>query len=93
MEKQARIRDIKLISIGNSRGVRIPSELLKKYGFSQSLLLEETEQGLLLKKKDNDKLSWEDTYKAMAEEKEDWTEFDETLLDGLTDEEFDNPPL
>ncbi|MFO7912208.1 MAG: AbrB/MazE/SpoVT family DNA-binding domain-containing protein [Desulfotignum sp.] len=93
MEKQARIRDIKLIFIGNSRGVRIPSELLKKYGFSQSLLLEETEQGLLLKKKDNDKLSWEDTYKAMAEEKEDWTEFDETLLDGLTDEEFDNPTL
>lgn len=93
MEKQIRIRDIKLIPIGNSRGVRIPSELLKKYGFSQSLLLEETEQGLLLKKKDNDKLSWEDTYKAMAEEKEDWTEFDETLLDGLTDEEFDNPTL
>jgi antitoxin MazE len=93
MEKQARIRDIKLIPIGNSRGVRIPSELLKKYGFNQSLLLEETEQGLLLKKKDNNKLSWEDTYKAMAEEKEDWSEFDETLLDGLTDEEFNNPTL
>ncbi len=93
MEKQIRIRDIKLIPIGNSKGVRIPSELLQKYGFSQSLLLEETEQGLLLKKKNNDQLSWEDTYKAMAEEKEDWSEFDETLLDGLTDEEFDNPTL
>lgn len=93
MKTQARTRDIKLIPIGNSRGVRIPSELLKKYGFSQSLLLEETEQGLLLKKKESDKLSWEDTYKDMAREKEDWGEFDGTLLDGLSDEEFDNQAL
>jgi antitoxin MazE len=93
MKTQARTRDIKLIPIGNSRGVRIPSELLKKYGFSQSLLLEETEQGLLLKKKESDKLSWEDTYKDMAREKEDWSEFDGTLLDGLSDEEFDNQSL
>jgi antitoxin MazE len=52
-------------------------------------LLEETERGLLLRKKEDGKLSWEDTYKAMAEEKEDWTDFDTTLLDGLDDEEFD----
>jgi antitoxin MazE len=93
MKNQTRTRNIKLIPIGNSRGVRIPSELLKKYGFSQSLLLEETEQGLLLKKKESDKLSWEDTYKDMAREKEDWSEFDGTLLDGLSDEEFDNQSL
>ncbi|MFN2436891.1 MAG: AbrB/MazE/SpoVT family DNA-binding domain-containing protein [Desulfotignum sp.] len=93
MENQAHTRNIKLIPIGNSRGVRIPSELLKKYGFSQSLLLIETEQGLLLKKKESDKLSWEDTYKEMAREKEDWSEFDGTLLDGLSDEESDNQAL
>jgi antitoxin MazE len=89
MEKQVRTRDVKLIPIGNSKGVRIPKELLQKYGLNQSLLLEETERGLLLRKKEDGKLSWEDTYKAMAEEKEDWTDFDTTLLDGLDDEEFD----
>ena len=88
MEKQMRTKDIKLIPIGNSKGVRIPKALLQKYGFKNSLLLEETEQGLLLRKKDDKKLSWEDTYKAMADEKENWDDFDTTLLDGLDDEDF-----
>jgi antitoxin MazE len=66
MEKQIRSRDIKLVPIGNSKGVRIPKALLQKYGLNNSLLLEETDRGLLLRKKDDNKLSWEDTYKAMA---------------------------
>ena len=90
MEKQARARDVKLIPIGNSKGVRIPKPLLQKYGLKNSLLLEETDSGLLLRKKENDKLSWEDTYKAMANEKEHWDDFDSTLLDGLEDEDFEN---
>jgi antitoxin MazE len=88
MEKQARARDVKLVPIGNSKGVRIPKPLLQKYGLKNSLLLEETDKGLLLRKKENDKLSWEDTYKAMAYEKEHWDDFDTTLLDGLEDEDF-----
>jgi antitoxin MazE len=88
MEKQIRVRDIKLVPIGNSKGVRIPKSLLQKYGLNNSLLLEETDRGLLLLKKEDSKLSWEDTYKAMANEKEDWDDFDTTLLDGLEDEDF-----
>ena len=89
MEKQLRTRDIKLIPIGNSKGVRIPKVLLQKYGLSNQLLLEETDRGLLLRKKKESKLSWDDTYKAMADEKEDWADFDTTLLDGLEDEGFE----
>ena len=89
MEKQIRARDIKLVPIGNSKGVRIPKALLQKYGLSSSLLLEETDRGLLLRKKDDDKFSWEDTYRAMAKEKEDWVDFDTALLDGLDDEDFE----
>jgi antitoxin MazE len=89
MEKQMRTKDIKLVPIGNSKGVRIPKAILQKYGFTNSLLLEETEQGLLLRKKDDSKLSWEDTYKAMANEKENWDDFDPTLLDGLDEEGFE----
>lgn len=89
MDKQLRVRDIKLIPIGNSKGVRIPKALLQKYGFHNSLLLEETDRGLLLRMKDDKKLSWEDTYKSMANEKEEWEDFDNTLPDGLEDEAFE----
>lgn len=34
MEKQIHVRDIKLVPIGNSKGVRIPKALLQKYGFN-----------------------------------------------------------
>lgn len=86
MEKQLRARDVKLVPIGNSQGVRIPKALLQRYGFSDSLVLEEIDQGILLRKKREDKLSWEDTFKAMAEEGEDWTDLDATLLDGLEED-------
>lgn len=51
MEKQIQSRDIKLVPIGNSKGIRIPKALIQKYGFDRSLLLEETDKGLLLHKK------------------------------------------
>ncbi len=89
MEKQLRTRDIKLIPIGNSKGVRLPKALLQKYGFNNSLLLEETDRGLLLRNKEDGKISWEDTYKAMASEKEDWDDFDTVLLYGLEDEDIE----
>ena len=88
MEKHLRVRDVKLVPIGNSQGVRIPKALLQRYGLSSSLVLEETDRGILLRKKRDDKLSWEDTFKAMAEEGEDWTDLDVTLLDGLEEDDI-----
>ncbi len=89
MESQIRSRDAKIVPIGNSKGVRIPKALLQKYGLKNSLLIEETDKGLLLRNKEESKLSWEDTYKTMANEKENWDDFDTTLLDGLEDENFE----
>jgi antitoxin MazE len=88
MEHQVRSREAKLVPIGNSKGVRIPKALIQKYGLNESLLLEETDRGLLIRNKQEDKLSWEETYKAMAEEQEDWEDFDATVSDGLEDEDF-----
>ncbi len=87
MEEHVRTRDIKIVPIGNSQGVRLPKVLLRKYGFADSLILEETDSGLLLRKKQDDKLSWVDTYKAMSSEEEDWSDFDTTLADGLEENE------
>jgi antitoxin MazE len=86
MEQQIRSRDSKLIPIGNSKGIRIPKILLEKYGLNDSILIEETDRGLLLRNKEGNKLSWGETYKAMAEEKEDWCDLDATLSDGLGDD-------
>ena len=88
MHNQLRTRDTKIVPIGNSKGVRIPKALLQKYGLKNSILIEETDKGLLLRNKDESKLSWEDTFQAMANEKEQWEDFDTTLLDGLEDESF-----
>ncbi|MCI5138955.1 MAG: AbrB/MazE/SpoVT family DNA-binding domain-containing protein, partial [Candidatus Electrothrix sp. AR1] len=57
-----------------------------KYGFTDSLILEETDSGLFLRKQEDAKMSWEDTYKAMSQEQEDWCDFDVTLDDGLEEE-------
>jgi antitoxin MazE len=89
MENQTRVHDIKLVSIGNSKGIRIPKRIIEKYGLKSDLLLEETERGLLLRQKEENMLSWEETYKAIAEEAEDWDDFDVTILDGLDDGDVD----
>jgi antitoxin MazE len=85
MKQKPRIQSIKLVAIGNSKGVRLPKNILQKYDFSDSLLLEETEHGILLRPMQDEKLSWEKTYREMAMEKEDWQDFENTLLDGLDD--------
>ena len=86
MEKHLRTRNIKIVPIGNSMGVRLPKALLQKYGFANSLILEETDQGLLLRSSHDNKLSWSDTYQAMAKESEDWSDYDATMDDGLGEE-------
>ena len=76
-------RDIKLIDIGNSKGIRIPKVLLQKYGWGDSLVLEETEEGIFLYSNEKNKLSWKETYRAMASDREDWSDLDATVADGL----------
>jgi antitoxin MazE len=89
MDNHIRARDVKLIPIGNSRGIRIPKTLLQKYGLKNSLLIVETDRGLLLRNKEEAKLSWEETYKAMGNEKENWDDFDTAVIDGLEDDDFE----
>ena len=74
----------KLIGIGNSKGIRLPKKLIEKYHLDEKLTLEERNEGILIKADIPDnKLSWEETYKEMAEEKEDWSDFDILVADGI----------
>ena len=74
---------VKLIPIGNSKGIRIPKVLRERYGWTESITAEETEDGILLRIEQGDKLSWKDTYRAMAAADEDWSDLDVAVADGL----------
>ena len=83
MARAGTTRTVKLVAIGNSRGIRLPKFLLRKYGWGESLVMEEAEDGLILRGATEPRSSWEDTYREMAAEAEDWSEFDATTADGL----------
>jgi antitoxin MazE len=87
MQKQPRRMDLKVVPIGNSRGIRLPKSMLNKYAITDTVVLEEREDGILLRSKQDKRLSWEETYKEMAREREDWSDLDVTLADGLKDGE------
>lgn len=84
-----RIKELKMVPIGNSKGIRLPKAMIDKYGFKDLIQVEEVENGIFLRKKPDDKLSWEDTYQAMREEKEEWSDFDDTVDDGLEEDGFE----
>ncbi len=74
----------KLISIGNSKGVRLPKRLIEKYHLHDTLELEEKNEGILIKTDmPEDKLTFEETFREMAEEEEDWSDFDAVIGDGI----------
>ncbi|OGL00751.1 MAG: hypothetical protein A3E31_14725 [Candidatus Rokubacteria bacterium RIFCSPHIGHO2_12_FULL_73_22] len=84
--RSAHSLEFKVVPIGNSRGVRLPKAVLGKYAIRDAVVVEEREEGLLLRSKQDRRLSWEETFKAMAHEREDWSDLDGTLNDGLDKE-------
>lgn len=76
---------LKLAAVGNSRGVRLPAGLIRRYGFGQEITAEVREDGLLLRpaKHGASKLSWDETAKAMSESAEDWSDWSTADADGL----------
>jgi antitoxin MazE len=73
--------DAKIVQIGHSKGIRIPKRLLEKYGFGEKVVLREVEQGILIESDTDIKLSWADTYRAMAQSDEDWSDWSEPDLE------------
>ena len=75
------IKETKLVQIGNSKGLRLPKSLISKYGFGERIILEERPDGILIQAANDQKLSWEDTFKAMAREEAEWNEWNEIDVD------------
>jgi antitoxin MazE len=74
---------VKVVPIGNSRGVRLPRDLLAKYQIRDTAILQVREEGVLLYAKGDDRLSWDETYQEMARQREDWSDLEVTSADGL----------
>jgi antitoxin MazE len=79
----ASTRDIKLVAVGNSRGVRLPRELLRKYGISDALVLEELPEGMLLRGTSGPKMSLDQTFADMAAAHEDLCVWNGVAGDGM----------
>lgn len=75
--------ELKVVQIGNSRGVRLPRAVLERYEIKDALVLEAREEGLLLRGKKDKRMTWEETYRDMARVKEDWSDLEGTVADGI----------
>lgn len=78
---------LKVVRIGNSRGVRLPVPLLARYRIKTRVVAEQRPEGILLRPAKDDRLSWEDTARAMAadraEQGDEFADFESAAEDGL----------
>jgi antitoxin MazE len=81
------VHPVKIIAIGNSRGVRLPQALLRRYAMVGQIVLEERPDGLLLRGQAPGALSLRQTFAEMAKEQaagsDDWRDLDALAGDGL----------
>lgn len=87
-------RELKVTRIGNSRGIRLPADTLKRYRISGSLIMEERSDGILLRVPGSavPKLGWADTAQAMAAEAENRRQWDTATADGLAALPWESKP-
>lgn len=84
---------LKVSRIGNSRGIRLPSQMLRKYCILDSVVAEERADEIVLRasRSTQKKLTWEETYREMAAADEDWSEWDGLASDGLQEVSWNAP--
>jgi antitoxin component of MazEF toxin-antitoxin module len=77
--------ELKVTRIGNSKGIRIPASTLSRYEIGDTIIMEETLEGILLRPQGPPirKLSLAQTAERMAAAREDWNEWDATTSEGL----------
>lgn len=84
--------EIALARIGNSRGIRLPADLIRKHGLEPGIIIEDRGHEIVLRPKSGQpKLSWEETAREMAAANEDWSAWDDTQADGLESIPWDHP--
>jgi antitoxin MazE len=81
------VETLKVVRIGNSRGVRIPARLLAQYRIRDTVEVECTAAGIVLRPKRDGRLSWDETFLALREEQDrkgdEFADLDAAAGDGL----------
>ncbi len=69
---------LKVIDIGNSKGIRLPQALIKNYSIEKEIKVELNEDGILLKPIKNAREGWEGQFKsalaAQSDDDKSWQE-------------------
>ena len=87
-----KIVQLTLARIGNSRGIRLPADIIRRHGLESGMVLEDRGNELVLRPKgDPSKLSWEETAREIAAANEDWADWDDTSADGLETARWEQP--
>ena len=66
---------LKLIDIGNSKGIRLPKTLITQYHLEDDIQIEMLKEGLLIKSVSKPREGWEETFKENTKkdnETKDW---------------------
>jgi antitoxin MazE len=82
---------LKVVPIGNSKGVRIPSAVLRRQGFKEEIECIETIDGILLRPKKAKEMSFATAFAQMARDRKalaEAREFEGTLGDGLEKDNY-----
>jgi antitoxin MazE len=62
---------LKIVSIGNSKGIRIPSNIIKMYNINDSVDLELSDNQIILKPINKPRIGWDDAFKNMRKNNDD----------------------
>lgn len=74
---------VKLAKIGNSQGIRLRKQLLKRYEIDDEVEMETTPDAIVIRPTRDKKLSWAQTYREMACEADDWSDWEAVAEDGI----------
>jgi len=77
--------DVSLISIGNSKGIRLSKTILEKYNIQDSIELILEKGYIILKPKTTARKGWEKSFKKMHENGDD----NQLMTDVFNDESFE----
>ena len=74
--------EVSIIKIGNSKGLRLPKEVLKQYEIEDKVQLVLDKQQIIIKPVKKPRIGWEDAFKNMHH-----NEDDQLLIDDVFEDE------
>ncbi len=73
--------EISIIKIGNSKGLRLPKTILKKYNIKDSVDLVLEEDQIIIKPVSKKREGWDEAFEKMSQNKEDNPVMDDVFVD------------